>query len=154
MEERTKGDEANQQSIFDSPDEQNEYDREQYRAGIKKARNALFFAGGLMFVVDMFMLLMQNEQMSETYLAILIAFDVILLASFIGLGFWTKRKPYTAILVGLILFCAVQVLAMIGDPTNIYKGVIVKVVVVASLISGLKKARALQRMDNFEIGKF
>ena len=151
--------EPEQLSVFDTNDELLEYDRDQYRAGVRKARNTLFVAGGLMFVVDMFMLAVQvsklnGAEINYTYLYGVIGLDIFLLGAFIALGLWTKRKPYTAILIGLVLFCAIQLFAMIGDPSNIYKGVVVKLVVIISLVSGLKKAKALQQMDRFAAGEF
>jgi len=155
----TQAKQTEQTSVFDTDNELLEYDRDQHRAGVRKARNTLFIAGGLMFVVDMVLLLIQlnnldGAEINYTYLYGVVGLDILLLAAFIGLGIWTKRKPYTAILIGLILFCVVQLVAMIGDPTNIYKGVIVKLVVIVSLVSGLKKAKALQQLDRFAAGEF
>ena len=141
-------------SIFDGDDELEQHDRALYRQGVRKARNALFFAGGIMFTVDMVLILMQRDQLSDIYLYSIIGVDALVLAAFIGLGLWTKKKPYTAILIGLILFCALQIFAMVTDPTNIYKGLIVKAVVIVTLVTGLKKAKALQQLDNRSMGKF
>lgn len=124
----------------------NEIEREEYERGIRKARNVLFFVGVLMFVVDSVMLAAQWNATTSLEATITIVLDVIFLAAFIGLGLWSKRKPYAALLTGLILFCAIQLLAMIGDPANIYRGVILKVVVVVALVSGIKKARRLQEL--------
>ena len=143
-----------QSSVFDQDDALDQHQRALFQHGIKKARTALFVAGGLMFVVDMVMLLIQRAQVNTAYFYGVVAFDTLILGVFIGLGLWTKRKPYSAILAGLLLFCAIQLLAMVFDPTNIYKGLIVKVVVIITLVSGLKKARALQRMDQFAAGSF
>ena len=146
MEERFPSQPVKESSVFDD-DELTEHDRELYRTGVRRARNALFFAGGMMFVVDLLALWSQRNQHDNVYLYSIIGADLLILAVFVGLGLWTKRKPYTAILTGLIFFCVIQILAMIGDPTNIYKGLLVKGVVIVTLISGLKKARALQQLE-------
>jgi hypothetical protein len=150
---------AEQSSVFAEDAELLEYERSQFQHGIRRARNTLFIAGGIMFAVDMIMLLVQLNEMGDAeinyaYLYGLVAFDTLLLAAFIGLGLWTRRKPYAAMLTGLILFCTVQMIAMVFDPTNIYKGILVKMVVIVTLVAGLKKAKALQQLDNFSAGRY
>ncbi len=145
-----------QASIFEE-DQLAAYDREQYELGVRKARNSLFWAGGLMFVVDMAILLIQlnglsSAEINYAFFYGLVAIELAMLAAFVGLGFWTKKKPYSSILAGLILFCLIQAFAMISDPTNIYKGIIVKIVIIVSLVSGLKKAKALQTLNRYPGG--
>ncbi len=147
MEEKVQQESPKELSIFDEDDKLLEHDREIYRAGVGKARKALFFVGAMMFAADLIMLWSQRSQQDDVYLYSILGADVIILAVFVGLGIWTRRKPYTAILTGLIFFCVIQILAMIGDPTNIYKGLLVKGIVIVTLISGLKKARALQQLE-------
>ena len=137
-------DPAKQTSIFDGV---GDFDRHIYEQGIRKARNALFFAGGILFVGGVVMTLMQRDQMDETFLLINIGIEALILGIFIGLGFWTKRKPYTALIAGLVIFCIIHIIAMINDQSNIYKGIIVKIAVVAALISGIKNAKKLQDLN-------
>jgi len=137
-------DPENQPSIFEGI---GDIDRYAYEAGIRKARNALFIAGAIMFVVDVIATLIQRDLITETYMWTVIGIDALILGIFIGLGLWTKKKPYTAIIIGLVIFCLIQIMAMIGDPSNIYKGIIVKIAVVAALISGIKNARKLQNLN-------
>ena len=123
-----------------------EMDKEEYERGIRKARNALFIVGALMFVVDMVMLAAQRDALGNDEIMITVVLDVVILAAFIALGIWSKRKPYTALVIGLILFCAIQLLAAIGDPVSLVKGIIVKIFVIAALVSGIRKAKQLQEL--------
>jgi len=66
--------------------------------------------------------------------------------AYVALGLWTKKKPYTALLVALILFIATQVLAAIGNPASIIQGWLLKIVVIVMLIRGLGNAKDCQRM--------
>lgn len=63
---------------------------------------------------------------------------------FAGLGFWTKWKPYTAILTGLIIYGGLMLLSAIIEPESIVKGLIMKIVAFSLLISGLKNAKEVQ----------
>jgi hypothetical protein len=73
---------------------------------------------------------------------------------FLGLAFWTKKKPYTALVLGLVAFIAFILLSMVVNglvdgSTGVLKamisGVIIKVVILVALIGGLSDAKALQR---------
>ncbi len=131
-------------SVFDGLDAM---EREDHERGIRKARNALFIVGGLMFVVDMVILAMQHDTLAPTDIYLTVGIDLAILAAFIGLGFWSKKKPYSALLTGLILFVAIQLLAAVSDPANLVRGIVVKVVVVATLVAGIKKAKRLQELN-------
>lgn len=125
----------------------NELDYEGYERGIRKARNTLFIIGGLMVAADLFALAIQGADVSSGEVLVTFVLDAVILAVFIALGFWTKRKPYVALLTGLILFCAIQILVMFVDPSNIYKGLLIKIIVVVSLVSGIRKAKRLQELQ-------
>ncbi len=76
---------------------------------------------------------------------------------FVALGFFTKSKPYTAIILGLIAFVLI-----IGFSATIYGlregsagvvkalfgGIIVKILIFISLVRPLKDAKELQQLKN------
>jgi hypothetical protein len=144
-------DEPLQTSVFDRDEALDNYEREQYQRGIRKARNTLFAAGALMFVVDAILLFARRETLQPAAVYVAIAIDLVVLSVFIGLGLYTKRKPYAAILAGLLIFCLIQVAAIALEPANIYKGLLMKIAVITTLVSGLRKAKALQDMDRFTV---
>jgi hypothetical protein len=73
------------------------------------------------------------------------------IAGFIVLGFWTKKKPYYAIIGALILYGVFILLNAIFDVTTIYKGIIFKIAVIVFLVKGLNNAKEAQQMkDQFE----
>jgi len=63
------------------------------------------------------------------------------------LAWWSKWKPLAAILIATAIFAAVQVISAIIDPKTIMQGIVVKVLVIAILIKGIKGALSL-RTDN------
>lgn len=69
----------------------------------------------------------------------------------IGLGFlacaiWSYKKPATAFITALIFYILVHVCLSILDPTNIVKGIILKILVIVALYKAYKDAR-----DNEEL---
>jgi hypothetical protein len=71
---------------------------------------------------------------------------LILGTIYVGLGQWTATKPFAAILTGLILFLTVQLLGIVLDPTSIFSGIIIKVLVVVALITGSRSAYEAERI--------
>ncbi len=71
--------------------------------------------------------------------------NLILGVVFIALGFWSKNNPLAAQISGLVLFVLVQLLAIFEDPSNIVKGIIMKVVVIVFLIRGIVSAMEAEK---------
>src|SRR5258705_7055123 len=86
--------------IADYYDGVKKLEMEGYETGIKKARNALFATAALFFIAEM--ITAGTSGVGVTPLVIVVA--LVESGVFVALGFWTKTKPYTAIIVGLILF--------------------------------------------------
>lgn len=135
--------------IADYSNELRQIELEGYELAVRKARNALFWAGGLIFVAEMFGMLRAGTGFEP------IIFGIALVEAgvFIGLGFWTKSKPYTATITGLIAFIAFIILGvvingMLDGSEGVFKGlvggIIFKVIILVNLIRPLKDAKALQ----------
>lgn len=135
--------------IADYANELKQIEMERYELAVRKARNALFWAGGLIFLGEM--IAMFREDLGFQPVLFIIA--LIEAGIFIGLAFWTKKKPYTAVVSGLIAFIGIILLSVIVNGmadgnTGIFKalfsGIIVKVIILINLIRPLKDAKALQ----------
>ena len=130
---------ASENEIADYYDGVKKLEMEGYETGIKKARNALFVTAAIFFIAEM--ISAGNSGIGFTPLVIVIA--LIESGIFVALGFWTKSKPYSAIIVGLILFILQWVLAIavIGGRAA-YGGIIIKIIIISYLVSALKQAKA------------
>ncbi len=112
-----------------------------YETGIKKARNALFVTAALVLLGEVIAASSAGVELSP----LLIGIIVIEVGVFIGLALWTKSKPYTAIITGLILFVLMWVAAIVVNDDggkSIYRGIIVKGLIIYFLASALKPAKA------------
>ena len=135
--------------IADYANELKQMEMEGYELAVRKARNALFWAGGLVFLGEMISMYRQDLGFQPLLLIIALAEAGI----FIGLAFWTKKKPYTAVVSGLIAFIGIILISVImngmvegssGVLKAIFSGIIVKVIILVNLILPLKDAKALQ----------
>ena len=132
-----------QDTIFQS----DEFSLEGYDKSIRNARTALFVVAGVQLLFGIIYGLAQGNE--EAMPIMIVA--IVIAAIFFGLGMWTKSKPYTAILTGLILFIALHILEAVVDPASIVRGIILKVLVIVYLGKSLKDAREAQEMKkNFD----
>ena len=135
--------------IADYANELQQIEIEGYERAVKKARNALFWAGGLYLFWEMIGMFNSGGGFSGVWLVIALAEAGI----FIGLAFWTKTKPYTAVLIGLFFFLGLIALSVVsyamqegsmGIFKALFSGIIVKMIIIINLILPLKDAKALQ----------
>lgn len=124
-----------------------------YNAAIRKARNALFWAGGLVFAGEMLYMF----QALGTFNNLIFMIALVEAAVFILLAFYTKKKPYTAIVGGLIAYVIVLALGVYGNGINdgiegvlkaLFGGIIVKVLIFVALIRPLSDAKKMQEIMN------
>ena len=114
-----------------------------YESGIKNARTALFVTAFLVLLAEVLTVSMAGLEWTPLMVGI-VAIEV---GIFVALGFWTKSKPYTATVVGLIVFVLYWVAAIaLNGGEAAYKGIIVKVIIIATLVQAIKPAKAWEDM--------
>lgn len=126
-----------EESIF----QEEEFSMEGYDKHIRNARIMLFIVAALT-LANLFILAPFDDQVKIINAVFVVVFGGV----FIGLAFWTKRKPYSAILTALIVFCGLQVLNFLASPSSVFNGWILKIAVILMLVLGLGNARESQRM--------
>lgn len=132
--------EQHQESIF-SPDE---FSMEGYDKHIRQARNAIFFVAGILAINVI--VLVATYPLGYEYLWIDLAIWGAFIAGFIFLGFYCKKKPYNAIVGALCLYGLFIALNAWLEVSTLYKGILVKIIVIVLLIKGLKDAKEAQEM--------
>jgi len=132
--------ENNAETIFTG----DEFSMEGYDKHIRQARNAIFAAAIILLLNVIILAVAVPDTYEYLWLDVLIWGAFI--AGFVVLGFWTKTKPYYAIIGALILYGLFIILSAVVDITSIYKGIIFKIAVIVFLIKGLKDAKAAQEM--------
>ena len=124
--------EPQEESIF----EESDYSMEGYDKHIRQARNALFVVAAIQ-LFGVFFVKAENEMARNISMGIL-AFTALI---FVGLAFWTKKRPYTALMTALIIYGSLVLLDAIVDPSTIIKGIVLKIGIIIVLISGLRNAK-------------
>ncbi len=138
--------EKNTETIFTEAD----FSTQGYDRHIRQARNAIFIAAGVLALS--LILLVSTLPESYEYLWLDLTIWGAFIAGFVLLGIWTKKRPYYAIVGALILYAVFIILNAVIDVTTIYKGIILKVVIIVFLVKGINDARDAQRMQD-QIGK-
>jgi len=132
--------ENNTETIFN----EQEFSMEGYDKHIRQARNALFIAAAILLLNALLLFSKYPVDLEIMWLDYLIW--VVYIGGFVALALWTKRKPYYAIIGGLILMGIFIVVNAIIDPSTIVGGIIFKIAVIAFLIKGLGDAKEAQQM--------
>ncbi|PKP05398.1 MAG: hypothetical protein CVU11_00395 [Bacteroidetes bacterium HGW-Bacteroidetes-6] len=114
----------------------------EHKKAIKKARNILFILGTINLV---FGLILGMSKMPNSNI-ILVA-CLICAAIYFGLGFWSQRKPFAAILSGFFIYIVLNVVAAVQDPNTIYQGIIWKVIIISGFVYGYKGAKDSEGLE-------
>lgn len=112
---------------------------------IRRARTTLYIMAGLCFLAGLFFSFSDNILDGVVYL-ILALFYLIMVA-------WSNRQPFAAMPTSLIVFITIQLLSAIVDPVYLFKGIIIKVVIVIAFVRGVQSAKDAQRL-NEELSQF
>lgn len=107
---------------------------------IRQARNTLFVIAGITLLSGLFMFYFQDD------IATLIA-AVIMTAIYVILGFWSQQKPLIALVCALLLYLTNIVLSAVIEPETIYKGIIIKIIIIVFLAKGINSALHLRKMN-------
>jgi hypothetical protein len=138
--------ESNTETIFS----EQEFSMEGYDKHIRQARNTLFIAAGILFVNAIVLFSKYPFDMEVMWLDYLLW--TVYIGGCIALAFWTKKKPYYAIIGGLILIGVFILVNAIIEPKTIFAGMIFKIAIIVFLFKGLNNARDAQQMQE-QFGK-
>lgn len=67
---------------------------------------------------------------------------------FLVLNFWSRRNPLPAVASGLVIYATLIVVNAIADPSTLAKGLLLKILILYTLVKGMKAAiqyRAMQQ---------
>ena len=132
--------ENNKETIFN----EQEFSMEGYDKHIRQARNALFIAAAILLLNAIILFSNYPVDLEIMWLDYLIW--VVYIGGFIALALWTKKKPYFAIIGGLILMGVFILVNAIIDASTIIGGLIFKIAVIVFLIKGLGDAKEAQQI--------
>jgi hypothetical protein len=122
-------------SIFDSSD----FYTKKYEQKIRNARIILFI-----IACANLLSIFTTLKMPEPAIWFAMGFDAVIALIFFALGFWTKEKPYTALLTASIVYGSLIIIAGMIDPSTLYKGLIIRAIFIVMLIQGIRNGKQAQ----------
>jgi hypothetical protein len=136
------GQEPNQNIISDYYEGYQKLELQSAENQLRKTRNAIFAIAIVLFISDLI-----TMAASDTFDITTLILSLIIAGVFVGLAFLTKKKPLTAIFIALALFIALWVLTIVVvGPQQIYRGILVRGIIIYFLITGIKHAREAERI--------
>jgi len=105
---------------------------------IKSGRNSLLIIAGLSFLFGIGYFFLHDDT------ATLIASGILTIV-YLGLAYWSQQRPLIALVLGLLVYLTTIVINAIVDPETIYKGIIVKVLIIVFLSKGINSALQLRK---------
>lgn len=126
-----------------------------YLEGVRKVRNALFWAAAII-LFNYLLALFRSDEFNWA----LIAEGLFVSGIFLVLGIYTRKKPYTATIFGIVVFVLwwaylvlINVVYEGGEPFQaIFGSILFKIVLIVILARNLNAAKELQKMDQEEAG--
>jgi hypothetical protein len=116
-------------------------DTSAYEKTLRTGRIWLYVVAGLQLLMGIY----EYSITDEKYVAI-IAFGIqaFIAVMFLALALWSKKKPVPAFTTALIAYLFFAIGFMFLDPSNIYRGILVKIFLVIALVKANRDARRYQ----------
>jgi hypothetical protein len=121
----------------------NEIDMADYQNKIKQGGTSLYYVAGV-FALGTLVDLYQTRDQEN--LPVIMIIDLIIVGIFVFLGGWSRKKPFAAMVSGICLYGIVILLTVIGDPVNIVRGIIFKIIIISLLVKGIRAAMDIEKM--------
>jgi hypothetical protein len=142
---------ANTPSITPQPEEtifSDIVDTAPYEKSLKTARIWLYVIAALQAIVGIYE---YNSVSDPTAALVSLLIDGGIGVVFLLLAVWSYQKPVAAFMTALITYVVIHIGMMFIDPSNIYKGIILKVLIVVALVKACKDAREVQKLKEASI---
>ena len=142
--ENNKPEETNAENNAETIFTLDEFSMEGYDKHIRQARNACFIGAGLLLINAVILFSKYPFDIETFWLDYLLW--TIYIGGFIACGFWTKQKPYFAIIGAMIILGLYIVINAIIEPSSIISGWLFKIGIAVTLFKGLQDAKQAQEM--------
>jgi hypothetical protein len=126
------------ESIFN-----NLVDLELYEKSLKNARTWLYVIAAFQFLMGVYEYFTVEDNVVA---AIAFGIDAFIGLTFLALAIWSKKKPTIAFALALGLYVLFLISFMILDSSNIFKGVIIKILVIVALVKANRDARKYEEV--------
>lgn len=116
-----------------------------YDKNLKRARIWLYVVTAMQVLMGVFEYMKYDTETPE-FRWFTFALDAAIGLIFLACALWSYKKPVAAFLTALVLYIIITGSLMILDPSNIARGIILKILVVIALVRAYKDARHIEEM--------
>lgn len=117
-------------------------EKEGYELGVKRARTTFYWISGLVFVSELILAYAKDLLTTAVFIATFVEAGL-----FLGIGLLTYKRPYIAIIIGLILLVGLRVVGIVYGGSNVFSGIILMVIFVVLLYRALPDAKKWEQME-------
>ena len=114
-----------------------------FERALKNARIWLYIVAGIQMVTGFYEYYTIENKITA---AVALGIDSFIALTFFLLAQWSKKSPETAFLLALIVYILFVIGLVALDAANIYRGIIIKIVVVIALVKAYNSARLYQQI--------
>ena len=118
-------------------------DLEPYEKSLKNARVWLYVIAGIQFAMGIYEYFTVEDNVVA---AVAFGIDAFIALGFLTLALWSKKKPVIAFAIALGFYILFLVSFIFLDPANIFKGLILKILVIVALIKANRDARKYEEV--------
>jgi FtsH-binding integral membrane protein len=104
---------------------------------INKSRNTLFIVAVFALIAGLIQIAIIGYNDGREF-----KYTIFIALVFVALGFFTKKEPFAALVMSLIIYIGLWALTIaIGGPEYIFKGIIGKAIIIFFIASGIPHAQ-------------
>ena len=110
------------------------------KKAVNKARNILYILAGVHLLAGI---------LGLAIMASVPFFIVLAIQSgiYLGLGLWSRRQPFPAILTGFFIYMVFIVIDAVDNPSSLLSGIIWKIIFIAGFVYGYKGAKDSKMLE-------
>lgn len=113
-------------------------DTEEYEKPLRNARGWLYAVAGFQLAMGFYEYFTTDNHLVG---AVALGIDAFIALVFLVLALWSRKKPVPAFLSALVCYITFSVGFMLLDSSNIFKGLLIKILVVIALVKAYNSAK-------------
>jgi hypothetical protein len=115
-----------------------------HKRAVNKARYMLFAFAIFQLLASIFFIYLYIRFNFSLLLPLV---GIITSGIYFGLGIWSKKEPFAAILTGFFIFVLIIAINFIIDPKSLFKGIVLKIIFISGFVYGYKGAKEAESLE-------
>ncbi len=111
---------------------------------VRRGEYILYILGAINLIIAIIMI--AGDFLTQSNFLVMASL-LIVGGMFIGLGVWSRKKPFEAFIAGLATYTTLLVLSIIVEPETAFSGIIWKILIISGLFYGFKSAKEVKELE-------